>query len=491
LRASAVGVRLDRLARRDAEILIAIALLSLAAALLGLLGQEIVQDTWLALLAGRDVAEHGIPHHESLTALAHGRRWIDQQWLAQLVMYELDRVGGVVLVGFVNALLVMAGLLGVILAARRLGASSGSIVRVLPLVVWTIAVTANVRTQPWAYPLFAALLWLLASDARSPSARVWWCLPLLALWGNVHGSATLGAALVVLRGLTVLWDRHDRLRRAPRAWLRAVALIAGAPLCLLVNPYGLAIVDYYRATLFNRAFRNLIAEWGPVTNSTVVAAVFFVTFAIVVWSFGRHRSQTTPWERAAMLLLAAGAILAVRNVVWFNFAAVVVLPLSIDAAVRAGETGRGSHPRLNLAILGIVTVALILAAVVSARRAPTGRYYSAAGLAAVRGAVTADPSLRVFADERYADWLLWRLPALRGRVAYDARFELLSGAEIAAIVMFKNEIGPRWSALASGYRLLVLQRSSASTPQLEHAPGARVLFDRDGMVAILRPGVPS
>jgi hypothetical protein len=86
LRASAGGVRLERLARRDAEVLIAIALLALVAALLGLLGQEIVQDTWLALLAGRDIAEHGIPHHESLTALAHGRRWIDQQWLAQLAM---------------------------------------------------------------------------------------------------------------------------------------------------------------------------------------------------------------------------------------------------------------------------------------------------------------------------------------------------------------------------------------------------------------------
>jgi hypothetical protein len=142
---------------------------------------------------------------------------------------------------------------------------------------------------------------------------------------------------------------------------------------------------------------------------------------------------------------------------------------------------------LNLAIVGVATLVLIVAAVASARRAPTGRYYPAAGLAAVRRAVTVEPSVRVFADERYADWLLWRLPALRGRVAYDARFELLSGAEIAAIVIFKNEIGPHWSALASGYRLLVLQRSSPATAQLSHVPGARVLYDRHGMVVILRP----
>lgn len=460
--------------------------MALATALLGLLGRDIVQDTWLALLAGRDIAEHGIPHHESLTVLAHGRRWTDQQWLAQLAMYGLDRAGGVVLVGVVNAALVMAGLLGAILAARRLGASANSVVRVLPLVVWTIALTASVRTQPWAYPLFSALLWLLASDARRPSARIWWCLPLLALWGNVHGSAFLGAGLVVLRGLTVLWERRDRLRRMPRAWVRPLALIAGAPLCLLANPYGLAIVHYYRTTLFNGTFRKLVPEWGSVTSSPVIAALFFLTAAIVVWSFGRHRSQTTLWERAAMLLLAVGAIVAVRNVVWFNLATVVVLPLSIDAAVRARANRRRSHPRLNVAIAAVATVALIAAAVASASRSPAERDYPVGSLAAVRHVVTGDPSVRVFADERYADWLLWRLPALRGRVAYDARFELLRGVELTAIADFKAQTGPSWKTIASGYRLLVLQRSSAATSQLERAPGARVVFNHDGMVVISR-----
>ena len=412
--------------------------MALAAALLGLLGRDIIQDTWLALLAGRDIAEHGLPHREPLTVLAHGRRWIDQQWLAQLAMYELDRAGGVVLVGFVNAVLVMAGLLGAILAARRLGASARSIVRVLPLVVWTIALTASVRTQPWAYPLFSALLWLLASDTRRPSGRIWWCLPLLALWGNVHGSATLGAGLVGLRGLTILWERRARLRRVPRSWARPVGLLAGAPLCLLASPYGLTIVHYYRTTLFNRSFRTLVPEWGPVTGSPVVASLFFLTAAVVIWSFGRHRSQTTLWERAAILVLGVAAIVAVRNVVWFNLARAT--PTS-DAAVRARKTWRC---------------------------AVTWRSWA-------RWPWPFPPPPR----QSLSRELL--LPQ-RGR----ARFELLSAAELAAVAGFKAQVGPDWERIASGYRLLVLQRSSTATSQLEHAPGARVLFDRDGMVVIRR-----
>jgi hypothetical protein len=205
-----------------------------------------------------------------------------------------------------------------------------------------------------------------------------------------------------------------------------------------------------------------------------------------VWSFGRHRSRTTLWERAAMLVLAAGAIVAVRNVVWFNLATAVVLPLSIDGAVRARGSRRRSHPRLNVALVTVATVVLAIAAAASAARSPSGRYYPAGGLAAVGRAVRADPSLRVFADERDADWLLWRLPALRGKVAYDARFELLSGAQLAAVAHFKAEVGLGWSTIASGYRLLVLQRSSVATSQLARAPGAQVLFDRDGMVVVLR-----
>ena len=81
----------------------------------------------------------------------------------------------------------------------------------------------------------------------------------------------------------------------------------------------------------------------------------------------------------------------------------VVLPLSIDAVVRARETLRRSHPRLNLAIVTSGTVVLAIAAAIAAGRSGVERSYPAGGLAAVRRAVAADPSLRVFADERYAD----------------------------------------------------------------------------------------
>src|SRR5688572_26980309 len=55
--------------------------------LVGNLPYELFQDTWMVILGGREVVEHGLPSHDTLTIWTQGREWIDQQWLAQLVFY--------------------------------------------------------------------------------------------------------------------------------------------------------------------------------------------------------------------------------------------------------------------------------------------------------------------------------------------------------------------------------------------------------------------
>src|SRR3954454_847776 len=52
------------------------------------------QDTFLAFVDGRLVAQHGLPHADTLTYWSLGRPWTDQQWGAHLALYELARLGG-------------------------------------------------------------------------------------------------------------------------------------------------------------------------------------------------------------------------------------------------------------------------------------------------------------------------------------------------------------------------------------------------------------
>jgi hypothetical protein len=103
--------------------LLLVALLGfMAAARLWLVPGYLRGDTWLALAAGRDVWAGGVPHQETLTAIAAGERWVDQQWLAHLATYELDRLGGLGLVAALSALLAAASFAAMAAASRALGA---------------------------------------------------------------------------------------------------------------------------------------------------------------------------------------------------------------------------------------------------------------------------------------------------------------------------------------------------------------------------------
>src|SRR5205823_2661772 len=88
---------------------------------------EIASDTWMTLLYGREVAHHGLPHHDALTIWAHGRTWVDQQWLGQLLFYWIHAVGGLRLLLFVHTVLLLLGFALALAFGRRTGGSSRSV----------------------------------------------------------------------------------------------------------------------------------------------------------------------------------------------------------------------------------------------------------------------------------------------------------------------------------------------------------------------------
>jgi hypothetical protein len=477
--------------RGDYDLLLVAVLAALAAVLLIQLPGAFGVDSWLALTAGREVWQSGIPHHDTLTLLSHGSAWVDQQWLSQLATYATYRVGGLGLVGVVNVTLIMSGVAGAALAARRLGVGARTLILLLPGCAWLVLPSGEVRTQAFAFPLFVATFYVLASDSRKPSSRVYWSLPLLAVWGNLHGSVSLGAGLVCLRGLTLLWERRRALAHGVGAWWRPMALVAGGPLCLLLTPYGGSIISYYSATLFNTALKHAVTEWQPITSAPFIAGPFFVLAGVALWSFGRYARRTTLWERAGLIVLGIGAIDAVRNVSFFALAAVIVVGLSIDAAVVARVSGRVRlRPRLNRVLAGSGMLIVVVAAVATVGRdAPSFEQPRLQRvLEVVSSTAAADPSLRLISDQKAADWLLWRDPSLRGRMAFDVRFELLSVETLRRLQRLYLAAGPAWQREARGYRLLILDSKDdpLSTKAFLTEPGRRVLYDDGRNVVILR-----
>src|SRR6202034_3387988 len=135
----------------------------------------------------------------------------------------------------------------------------------------------------------------------------------------------------------------------------------------------------------------------------------------------------------------------------------------------------------NAALCAVAAFALTIGVGTAfARPAATIEYsYQRPGvLPAVERAMRADPSLRVLADVRFADWLLWRDPALAGRIAYDTRWELLTPAQMNSLQAVFGVSGANWKQAAHGYRLLVLDElHDPSAALFRSEPGVRVLYN--------------
>jgi hypothetical protein len=306
---------------------------------------------------------------------------------------------------------------------------------------------------------------------------VYLALPLVALWANLHGSAVLAAALVALRGVAYAFGR-SRVR---------AALLLLAPALLLASPYGLALAGYYRDTLFNSAFSSMLNEWQPPRWGPATAP-FFALLVVVAWLVGRARNRVPLFDVLALAFTGAAGLAATRNLGWFALTALLLAPSLVDRATPRPADARATRLNAALAVLATVTFLVLLGATLSRPASWFEGRYPAGAADAVARAAAADPKARIYADVGYGDWLLWLHPELAGRIAYDARFELLTRRQILAVYNFDVPVGAPWLQATRGYRLLVLDGAVGKAPirSFEREPGARVLFSGANAVVIER-----
>ena len=473
LRLAAVWAVVER------EALLGFLLTIYAVVVLRMIPQELVQDSWLTLVSGREVAENGIPKTDSLTVWTKGVPWIDQQWLGQLIFYGAQTLGGFKLVMLLHAAALVTALGIALAAARSLGASVKSVALVaavcMLLAPWALAM----RAQTLAIPLFVALVWLLASDSRSPSRRVFLVLPLLVLWANIHGTVTLACALVVLRGLTIAVSRREGPRR-----VRATLLIALPFAALLASPYATELVGYYRTMLVSPMLRTFIGEWGPSTPSALTAVFYLSAFGTVAL-LARYPNRLTVFERLALLMTLVAGVMAIRSIVWFALVALVLVPQLLDSAISHRQPRSRHRGRAMLA----VGSAAVLVAAFSAVATRSESWFTAespnAGGAAIARFMDAHPQATVFADDRYSDWLLWEYPQLVGRVAYDIRFELFTLDQLNDLRSYRRVTGADWNAAAGGSAIVAFDprdQSRAYTDAIKRS--ALTVVYRDPLIVV-------
>jgi hypothetical protein len=450
--------------------------------------RQLYADTYFDLYAGRYIAEHGIPERNVVTVIAHGRPWIDQQWLAQLIFFRAWQLGGYAAVTVLSVTLVSVGiaLLGALML--RCGVSP------ISMCAWTLAALgasygyATPRAQSFGYLFVPLVLGLVLGNEgrRSPRPVTWLSIPLLVVWANVHGSVVIGAGFV---GVHVICRAWRELRRGDWHGVGSYLLLgAGAAVSPVCTPYGFEVIRYYKSLIGNPVLAS-VGEWAPPKLSAPYAWAFFAVVIAVVAAtvVGWRRGNRPQLELAIFAVVTLGqALLAFRNTPWFGFAG-CLLAAEMLAGRSAPRTPAASFRRM---LAGVLTAIAVVSAI-SLARAPASQYEASIPRQAVD--VTAQlaerqPGIPVLGDQWCAVGLLWLHPALFGRIAFDIRDEEYSPPQLAALLDFLSATGPRWQRLLRGYDLVVVSRSwhPRLAGELQRMPGWRVLFKDDSGVVLER-----
>lgn len=320
---------------------------------------------WLPAL-GDEIRRAGAVPAGIPFATAPSADWVNTTVLGQLVFSLVHEAGslGVVIAQVVVVALVLST---VAWDATSRGARPVSTSAVLVAVAIGAATPLLIaRAQLLSLLPYAVLLVLIRRQHDHPSPAIWWAVPLLALWGNLHGA--------VLAGVAVLgcYLAFSRLRQSP---LTAVGVGIAALAATCLNPGLLAAPRYYVGVFGGEATSHDAGMWSRLTLSNPFDVLLLLAaVGLAAMAFRRRRPV---WEYAAALGLAGATVLAARHGIW------LLLFLAVPAATTwTRPDHEGATTRPSKAVPSVVGIAcLLVTAVLLGQRAAALR---AADLEAAR-----------------------------------------------------------------------------------------------------------
>ena len=305
-------------------------------ALLLMLGARLLNDpdVYWHVAVGRWMVEHrAFPHVDMFSATAAGAPWIAKEWLSQLLY-----AGAHAVAGWPGAV-ILAG--GAIAAAFALLAYF-LLQKLAPLPALTLVGAGFVLAAPHlqarphalALPLMVAWVGVLIKAVEQCRAPPLALLPVMTLWANLHGSFTLGLALVAPLALEAWWNAGAARRATALAWLRfgALALFAA---CL--TPYGPEPILVAFRILGLGQILSIIAEWRPQDFSRIGG---FEICLLLGLGFALYRGVVLPPLRIALLLgLLHLALSQARHADVFGVLAPLILAQPLARQVGSAAAG--------------------------------------------------------------------------------------------------------------------------------------------------------
>jgi hypothetical protein len=383
-------------------------------------------DYWWHLASGSWILGHGtVPTSDPFSFTAEGTRWVDHEWLFQVMAY----LGHVGLGPAALVALKTAGvLLLCLLLARHLeheGHGPSGIACLLAPVLLGAAFRLDVRPELATLFLAPVVLHLVLRARAKGSIRPLLAVPpLVALWANLHVGVIVAPAILVL-GLagTVLAERvpwlreSDRtlVRRDPRFTRRLALVTLAASLAVGLNPYGLRIyaVPFELSSLL-RTLPWPNHEW--VRPGFETFPLFWIACGVSLGVLVVLSRRIDPMTAPAFVLASVLAASHLRNIGLFF----VLLPYALGRPVRA----LADNPPRRLFAIGtvggrvrpgfITSAVVVVLAIALVPILPPGVVWGAGIASGNEPASAADfleregVGARLYNDVLFGGYLIWR-----------------------------------------------------------------------------------
>jgi hypothetical protein len=462
-------------------------------------------DTGWHIRTGEWILAHGrVPRQDIFSFTRPDATWYAWEWLSDVLMGSLHRVGGMqaVLLGAIVLICLTSGLL-YRLVLRKCG-------NVVIAFVLTAIAAAGSSIHWLARPHLFTMLFLVVfySIVEAKRMRLLFLLPLImVVWTNLHGGFLAGILLVSacaggeLIGALLARGGEDRRAAFGRSWRYGLAAL-GCLAASLINPYGWHLHAHLIRFLTSPAYFQNIAEFVSISFRHPLAGFFEIMLLMGIAAAFWHLTR----RRFVWFLLLVGyahlALLSIRNIPLFMIVAAPPVGLALTEWVQNLQeeaSGTPLHPvfrglkslsrRVTNATAGnhwhvVCPAAVVMLAMMMYGHAPAPLFqagydsqaYPVAALSALQG------SDRVFTSDTWGGYLIYRrYPA---EVFVDGRSDFY-GPEFEAEYADISGVRYNWEAILGKYDVdtVLLAVDAPLSGTLKGSANWRAVYD-DGIAIV-------
>ena len=321
-------------------------------------------DLWWHIKNGADIlATHHWPTTDPYSFTVHGQPWMSCEWLCDILLARVSRVGGVLgldilLIILGSAVMIALYCLGTLRSANsKAGFLAAGLLSSLAFASFTL------RPQMLGY-LFLVVTMIALEFFRQGRHRAIWFLPALMLvWINTHGSWIIGLGAIFaywicgLKGFELggivakAWTPSER-RQISFVFMLCLAVLP-------ITPYGTRLVMYpfTVASSLPVSVANVM-EWWPMPFNTWAGKLFLL---VVIGFLVAQVAYRLSWRLEEFALLLFGVVTAILHMRFV----LVFVPFCIPMLARIfarwlpAYDRRKEHYALNAVLIAAVVAAMV------------------------------------------------------------------------------------------------------------------------------------